>query len=291
MHRETGHILEDILETIADSDSPQQSLDLIVQIIAERFITDVCSVYVYDPYGNTLLLKATEGLKKESVGTIEMDVNEGLTGLVIETMAPVFIIDPSTHPRYKYYADSGEEAYKTYLGLPLIYHKKILGALVVQTLDRQGISEKDISLFTNIANQIAPTVAFTILQENSSPIDSKEIQYVISGQPRQKEKAVKQSHLRGDPVSDRVAAGYAYYMIDTMDFDQIHSVHIDDVESEIHRLEKAFLQSAEQIKQVAGHAKGISDQDKTIIEAHLMYLSDASLITKIAMKIKGNVSA
>ena len=291
MHPETVHILEDMLETIAESDNPQQSLDLIVQMIADRFMIDVCSVYVYDPYGNNLLLKATKGLKKESVGTIEMDVNEGLTGMVIEKMAPVFIKDPSTHPRYKYYADSGEEVYKTYLGLPLIYHKKILGALVVQTLEMEGIAEKDIPLFNNIANQIASTVAFTILQEDSSRSDSKDAQDVKEDRAEPEEKALKKSHLRGEPVSDRVATGYAYYMIDTIDFDQIHSVHIDDVESEIHRLEKAFAQSAKQIKQVARQAKGISDQEKTIIEAHLLYLSDTSLKNKIVMKIKGNISA
>lgn len=288
---EPSHILEDILQTITASDNPQQSLNLIVQMIADRFKIDVCSVYVYDPYGNNLLLKATVGLRKESVGAIEMDVNEGLTGLVIETMAPVFIKDPSSHPRYKYYSGSGEEVYQTYLGLPLIYHKKILGALVVQTLEREGFAEKDIPLFTNIANQIASTVAFALLQEDNSRIDSAQIRDLQGDPKNSKKKAVKQGHLRGEPVSDRVAAGYAYYMIDTIDFDQIHLVHIDDTESEINRLEKSFKQSAMQIMQVAEHAKGISNHEKAIIEAHLMYLSDTSLKKKIAVKINGRVSA
>jgi phosphotransferase system, enzyme I, PtsP len=287
MHTDQNHILEDILETITASENPQQSLNLIVQMIADRFMIDVCSVYVYDPYGNNLLLKATVGLRKESVGAIEMDVDEGLTGLVIETMAPVFIKNPSSHPRYKYYADSGEEVYKTYLGLPMIYHKKILGALVFQTLEREGIAEKDIPLFSNIANQIASTVAFTILQEDSSRTDSAQIRNLHGDQKSSK----KKSHLRGEPASDRVATGYAYYMIDAIDFDQIHLVHIDDVESEINRIEKAFNRSAAQIKQVVEQAKGISSQEKTIIEAHLMYLSDASLKKKIVAKIKSNVSA
>jgi len=291
MYRENANILEDILKTIAAADNPEQSLSLIVQMIADRFSIDVCSVYVYDPYGNNLLLKATKGLKKESVGAIEMDVNEGLTGMVIETMSPVFIKDPSTHPRYKYYAGSGEEVYQTYLGLPLIYHKKILGALVVQTIEREGIAERDIQLFTNIANQIASTVAFTILQEDRFRPKAEDMQYGRGPRTGPEDKAVKQSHLRGDPVSDRVATGYAYYMIDTVDFDQIHLVHIDDVDSEIHRLEKAFKQSAEQIKEVADHAKKLSDQEKAIIEAHLLYLSDTSLKKKITMTIKGNVCA
>jgi len=55
MHTDQNHILEDILQTITASDNPQQSLNLIVQMITDRFKIDVCSVYVYDPYGNNLL--------------------------------------------------------------------------------------------------------------------------------------------------------------------------------------------------------------------------------------------
>jgi len=70
MQNNQNHILEDILETITASEGPEQSLDRIVRMIAERFKIDVCSVYVYNPYGNNLLLKATVGLNKESVGGI-----------------------------------------------------------------------------------------------------------------------------------------------------------------------------------------------------------------------------
>ena len=113
-------IIDEIILTITTSESPEQTLDTIVCMVADRFSVEVCSVYIYNPYGNNLILKATEGLNKNLVGHIDMDVNEGLTGLVIERMSPVFIINPATHPRFKFYAGSGEEIYHTYLGLPLI---------------------------------------------------------------------------------------------------------------------------------------------------------------------------
>ena len=92
--------------------------------------------------------------------------------------------------------------------------------------------------------------------------------------------------LRGEPVSDRVAFGYAHYVSETIDFNQIHRIHITDPGSEIKRLEGAFETAAGQIKQVAEHARGISDQDKAIIEAHLMFLSDKSLEKKNHCKNK-----
>lgn len=291
MKRDQSHILEDILETITASENPEASLDRIVQLIADRFNIDVCSVYVYNPYGNNLLLKATVGLSRESVGVIEMDVNEGLTGLVIEKMAPVFIVNPSSHPRYKYYAGSGEEIYKTYLGVPLIYHKKVLGALVAQTLAEEGIEKTDIPLFKNIAGQIAATIAYTIIEEDRQRMRASKSLNPAEEKTDIQKPALRQNHLRGEPVSDRVSSGYAHYMFETIDFDQINLIHITDVASEIDRLNCAFEDSILQIKHVVGHVQGISDQDKAIIEAHLMFLADKSLRKKIIAKIGGRLSA
>jgi len=293
MQHDHNHIFEDILETITASESPEQSLNRIVRMIAEQFNIDVCSVYLYNPYVNTLLLKATVGLNSESIGTIEMGVDEGLTGLVIETMTPVFSADPSAHPRYKYYAGSGEEIYKTYLGVPLIYHKKVIGALVVQTLAEEGIKQIDIPLFQRISGQIAATLAFLKLQE-----DRLQVNTVNALQTKDKgrdfpEIGFKPNYLRGEAVSDRVATGYAHYMSESIDFDQINLKQIKDHErqTEIDRLARAFDSAALQIREVAQHARGISDQDKAIIDAHLMILSDKSLRNKLIAKINDRMSA
>ena len=291
MTRDHTYILEAILEIITDSENPDQSLDRIVQMIARRFSTDVCSVYVYNPHENSLQLKATVGLNKASVGVIAMDVHEGLTGMVIETMAPVFIVNPSLHVRYKYYDGSGEEVYTTYLGVPLIYHKKVLGAIVVQTLAEEGIGEADIPLFKSIASQIAATVAFTVLQGERQGVAHDEALRVIEGTCDTLEVGGGQNHLRGDPVSDRVATGYADYTFKTIDFHQIHRMGITDVGAEVTRLDEAFDTASAQVEAVAVEARDISDQERAIIEAHLMYLGDPSLRKKIVSRIKERVSA
>ncbi|MFP3998301.1 MAG: GAF domain-containing protein, partial [Desulfobacterales bacterium] len=154
-------ILEDIFQTITESKDPATTLDQIVGKVAESLAIDVCSVYVYNPADNRLVLKATRGLAQSSVDAIEMEVGEGLTGLALEQMHPVFVVYPDSHPRFKFYAGSGEEKYATFLGLPLIYHQKILGVLVVQTVEKDGIKEDDIPFFANIASQISATVAYT----------------------------------------------------------------------------------------------------------------------------------
>ncbi|MBS3809157.1 MAG: hypothetical protein KGY38_03245, partial [Desulfobacterales bacterium] len=117
MEAQQLNILEDIFQTITNSCNPETTLDQIVSKVAVRLEIDVCSVYVYDPSENRLILKATRGLDQSSVNAIDMDVGEGLTGLAIEQMSPVFVVNPETHPRFKFYAGSGEENYATFLGL------------------------------------------------------------------------------------------------------------------------------------------------------------------------------
>ncbi len=49
-----------------------------------------------------------------------MAVNEGLTGLVAELVQPIAVSQVKTHPRFKYFQDAGEDAYQSFLGVPLI---------------------------------------------------------------------------------------------------------------------------------------------------------------------------
>ncbi len=284
-------ISEEILEVITASESPVKTLDLIVRMIARRFHVDVCSVYIYDPYGNILKLKATVGLESGSVGTIEMGLHEGLTGLVIERMEALFIKNPATHPRFKYYAGSGEEIYKTYLGLPLIYHRKVLGALVLQTISEEGISESHIELFQQIAGQIAATVAYANLLEDRRRTGADQIGEISNTSPGSTPAVLKDQHLRGEAVSDLVAVGYAHYIFENIHFDQIRSRKIDDVRAEIDRLDSAFHRASQQIKKVISDAHGLSDQDKAILDAHIMLLADKSLREKILLKINDGFCA
>jgi signal transduction protein with GAF and PtsI domain len=113
-------VLEEISRIITGSRRPEDALNKIVVLVAGKFSTDVCSVYLLDKEKNHLVLRATVGLRKETVGKIRMGINEGLTGLVLENMKPVFVVDPSAHPRYRFFKESGEGLYTTFLGVPLV---------------------------------------------------------------------------------------------------------------------------------------------------------------------------
>src|SRR5678815_4124622 len=86
-------ILADISTLITHSHDLQETLDNIVATVAERMETEVCSLYIFDQKKNRLTLCATMGLDPESVGKVTMATGEGLTGMVLERMKPVMVLD------------------------------------------------------------------------------------------------------------------------------------------------------------------------------------------------------
>src|SRR5258708_39469129 len=81
--------LEEISRLVSHSHDPGETLANIVQLIQGRFHTAVCSVYLLEADRGELVLGATVGLASAGVGRIRMKLNEGLTGLVGDVMAPV----------------------------------------------------------------------------------------------------------------------------------------------------------------------------------------------------------
>src|SRR5262245_64149452 len=74
--------LEEISRLVSQSGNPTETLTNIARLIAQRFETDVCSVYLLEADRSTLVLAATVGLRPESVGRIRMRLTEGLAGMV-----------------------------------------------------------------------------------------------------------------------------------------------------------------------------------------------------------------
>lgn len=150
--------LEDVSSIILHSHDLPETLDNIVTIVAKRMRTDVCSIYLLEADGETLVLKATKGLSKASVNRISMTVHEGLSGLVVESRGMVMTDNAPVHPRYKYFKESKEEKFLSFLGLPLFERKLPIGVIVIQTREARRFSEDEISALRTITFQISSIV-------------------------------------------------------------------------------------------------------------------------------------
>ena len=120
---------------------------------------DVCSIYLLEADRTHLVLAATVGLRPESVGKVRMELHEGLAGLVAEQLRPVEVPNVKRHPRFKHFAETGEDPYYAFLGVPLIDRELLQGVLIVQTVEERSFSDDEIASLLLAAEEIGPIVA------------------------------------------------------------------------------------------------------------------------------------
>ena len=120
---------------------------------------DVCSIYLLESDRTHLVLAATVGLRPESVGKVRMELHEGLAGLVAEQLRPIEVPNVKRHPRFKHFAEAGEDPYYAFLGVPLIDRELLQGVLIVQTIEERSFSDDEIASLLLAAGEISPIVA------------------------------------------------------------------------------------------------------------------------------------
>jgi phosphotransferase system, enzyme I, PtsP len=139
--------LREVMELSVDT---QTRLDRIVVQVSRAMVADVCSVYLRRTDG-AMELYATEGLSRDAVHRTRMKPGEGLVGLVAEEAEPVALSDASSHPRFSYRPETGEDPYQTFLGVPLLRSGRVIGVLTVQNLRARTYPEDDVEALRMIA--------------------------------------------------------------------------------------------------------------------------------------------
>lgn len=150
--------LEEIANLTQEGGQPTETLMNVVALIAKRFQTEVCSAYLLEPDRANLVLAATVGLRKECIGTLRLGLHEGLTGLVAEELRPVAVSQANNHPRFKFFTETGEEGYQSFLGVPVIERGILQGVLVLQTSDIRIFQNEEIRMLTEAATEVAPVI-------------------------------------------------------------------------------------------------------------------------------------
>ncbi|MDE3199034.1 MAG: alpha-glucan family phosphorylase, partial [Acidobacteriota bacterium] len=151
--------IEEIGSLARENGTPAETLMKTVALIAKRFQTDVCSIYLLEPDRANLVLAATVGLSPRCIGRLRLALNEGLAGLVAEQLRPVAVDHAPKHPRFKFFEEAGEEPFQSFLGVPVIDRGVLQGVLIVQTVDARPFRADDIRQLSEAAAEVAPVVS------------------------------------------------------------------------------------------------------------------------------------
>lgn len=305
-----GHgftVLEDVTAATEHSEDIQEALQRIVEVIAKRTNSDVCSVYLLEPRVQRLTLRATAGLERSAVGKVAMSVGEGLTGMVIEKLDPVMVIDAMSHPRYKFFPETGEERYHSFLGVPVLERGTPLGVLVVQTLRRRKFSASEVRLLRAIAAQVAGVlVQARLLDDLRKEQERSESRgrmlaamkrlhdfenRIEAGEVPPKRKR-HEGRLNGLPAAPGFGRGRAHLLQPAVSFDLLVDANTEDVAAERLRFQHAVAESVRELETLKARlARRLPEFDAGIIDAHSMMLEDRGFTGKVEGHIKSGVTA
>ncbi len=295
-------LLDKIATLIAKSHGVQDILASVVVSVAETMEMDVCSVYLLDETGNYLTLNATKGLDPNSVGTVKLSIHEGLTGLAIEKMQTVAVRNATLHPRYKYFPETQEEKYTSFLATPVILREMAIGVLTIQTKEAYDFTLDDTRMVTTIASLVGTIIQNSRLLDSidkykssaeetakGKKADKGEAKRLAEGQPPPG--SLEGALIRGLPASAGIAMGRAVVMTEEHD-----ALFLDDVflgeKQEMARLQTAVKAAESDIKDAEARiAEKLSDEEAKIFSTHLMFLEDPGFIGKIGQKIGEGKSA
>lgn len=266
--------LRTIIQEVNGAKDLQESLEIIVSRVQKAMNTEVCSVYLLDPETNRYFLMATEGLYKASVGKVSLGHSEGLIGLVGSREEPINLEDAPSHPRYRYFPETGEERFKSFLGVPIIHHRRVLGVLVVQQRQNSRcFDEGEEAFLVTISAQLAGVIAHS---EATGAIGGLSL---TGG-------AAQDVSFRGVAGSPGVAIGQGVVVYPPADLDAVPDKTCDDVDSELARFEAAVSAVREDINAVGARlASQLRPEEQALFDVYLRMLDENALPGEVKLRV------
>ena len=266
--------LRKIVQKVNAAEDLQSALRIIVHRVRETLEAQVCSVYLLDKDINSHVLMASEGLNETAVGHVSLPVGEGLVGLVAKHAEPINLQDASLHPSYHYLQETGEENFNSFLGVPIIHHRSVLGVLVVQNDKRHRFDEGEEAFLITLSAQLAGVIAHaeaTGAIEGISPSGHKTSDTVFPGVS----------------ASSGVAIGHAVVLFPLADLSQIPNRQASNIESEVEFFNSCLNAVRKDIRdlhsKIAGH---VAEGERQLFDVYLHMLDDDALGNEVVERIK-----
>lgn len=158
--------LREIGRTLSSAWALEPTLDLISRKTTQVMGVDSCSIYLLQPDGEKMILKATTGLAHEAIDHATLRLGEGLTGWAAQQGVPVAVQDAAADPRFKLLPKTLEKGLRSLAAVPLTNQGRVIGAMNVQTARLHDFDEDEMELLSLIGDLAAGALEKAALYDN-----------------------------------------------------------------------------------------------------------------------------
>lgn len=269
-------VLRRIVQEVGGARDLEQALAIIVKRIKQAMAADVCSVYLSDYGQRRHVLMATDGLNPAAVGQVALAMGEGVVSVVAETAEPLNLDDAPDHPRYRFVAETGEEYYHAFLGVPVIHHRRVLGVLVVRQRQSRKFAEDEVAFLVTMAAQLAGAIAHAEASGGIPHRPNREDTVPVAG-----------AVLEGLAGAPGVGIGTALVMYPPADLDAVPDRKPGSVDKEIVAL-KAAVATVQAEIQALGERLGehLRAEERALFDAYSLMLNSETLMSALEERIR-----
>lgn len=268
-------LLRRLHSLMAEVSDGEARLAQVVREIAETMDVEVCSIYAVVPDG-ALELFATQGLKKEAIHRTRLAIGEGLVGVIAETGVPLNLAEAREHPDFAYRPETGEEAYHSFLGVPILRSGRPIGVLSIQTIEPRHFVSEEVDALLTVAMVLAEIMGVGGLVDEA--LAAREISAKRAMQT-----------LEGLRLVDGVAQGVAVFHQPRVN---IIKTVTDDVDKEKERIRAAFRAMRAQIDRIMSASDiGHIGEHRDILETYKMFAFDRGWAARIDEAIEQGLTS
>ncbi|MCP3687864.1 MAG: phosphoenolpyruvate--protein phosphotransferase [Gammaproteobacteria bacterium] len=268
------HRLQRIVQEVSRSPDVQHALDFIAVSLLKDLVANACTIFLTtDEDPQSLVLWASHGLNPRFIDKVQHRFGEGLAGIVAQRSEPINLIQADTHKDFVLVAGSGETEFPVYLGVPIVSHRKVLGVIAVQRIEK-AFNEDDEAFLTTLAAQLATSIEHADSQARFKligDVDKEPSMHIVKG-------------VAGSPG---MAIGHAIVLNRGVNLESVPDKTVTDREPEINSFREAIGKVSDEMTQQAERMRGVlPDEECGLFLAYAQMLNGGSLIEDTLQRIE-----
>ncbi|WP_135080018.1 phosphoenolpyruvate--protein phosphotransferase [Terasakiella sp. SH-1] len=263
------------LRSVMQADATAETrLQLVTNIVAADLVAEVCSIYIMRA-GEVLELFATQGLKTDAVHLTRLRVGEGIVGTIAASARPLNLAEASDHPQFAYRPETGEELYRSMMGVPIIRASRVLGVMVVQNQTKRHYTDEEVETLQTVAMIISELVGGGELVNKEETLPTDGI-------------AMLPLRLEGSTLNAGIGMGEAVLHEPRV---IISKFVAEDPDAELERLRQALSEMHGALDDMLQSSESMDDEHRDILETYRMFAEDAGWLGRIREAIKSGLTA
>lgn len=149
-------------------------LKKLIKVISDIVPVDSCFIYFYDKDKKQFTLVASKKPHKEELGKVTLQKGEGITGWAADHLKIVVIPKEAyKDPRFKYVKELPEDKFESFLSVPILNERGVIGVINLQDRKPYNFSKEEIKTIESLVKIIASAFVKVLLTRKVNHLENK----------------------------------------------------------------------------------------------------------------------